>query len=116
MVGVPVVAGETGADAGRLATTLYQAFLNLIRGNPRLSAPPVESIEGLWNPMEEAHVKRMLEVFVVGVPERIKSGLQNLIDLTQADELILSSNFYSDEDRRRSVEIVAQVSGLQPLA
>jgi luciferase family oxidoreductase group 1 len=109
MVGVPVVAAATDREAERLATTLYQTFLNLIRGNPRLALPPIDSMEGLWSPMEEMHVRRMLEIFVSGGPERVRAGLDQLIALTGADELIISSNFYDDQDRRRSYEIVAQV-------
>jgi luciferase family oxidoreductase group 1 len=109
MVGVPVVAASSDREAERLATTVYQTFLNLVRGNPRLAAPPIESMEGVWSPMEEAHVRRMLEISVVGGPERVKAGLDQLIAMTGADELIVSSNFYDDADRRRSYEIVAQV-------
>ncbi len=109
MVGVPVVAAETDREAERLATTVYQTFLNLVRGNPRLALPPIDSMEGVWSPMEEMHVRRMLEIFVVGGPERVRAGLDQLIAMTGADELIVSSNFYDDRDRRRSYEIVAQV-------
>lgn len=109
MVGVPVVAADDDRTADRLATTVYQTFLNLVRGNPRLAAPPIDSMDGVWNPMEEAHVKRMLEIFVVGGPERVKAGLEHLQKITGADEFIVSSNFYDDRDRRRSYEIVAEV-------
>lgn len=107
MAGVPVVAARTDAEAERLATTVYQTFLNLVRGNPRLALPPIDSMEGVWTSMEEAHVKRMLEIFVVGGPERVRAGLMQLQQITGADELIVSSNFYDDADRRRSYEIVA---------
>lgn len=112
MLGLPVVAAATDKEAERLSTTVYQSFLNLVRGNPRLSLPPVDSMDGLWSPQEELHVQGMLRLFVSGGPDRIRQGLQAIVDLTQADELILSSNFYDDDDRKRSFEIVAQAAGL----
>ena len=82
MVGAPVIAAATDVEAEHLATTVYKTFLNLVRGHPRLASPPVDSMEGLWTPMEEAHVRRMLEISVIGGPERIRSGLQHLVEMT----------------------------------
>lgn len=113
MVGVPIIAAETDREAERQATSLYQVFLNMVRGNPRLSHPPIDSMDGVWNPMEEAHVRNMLQLLIVGGPERIKQGLQSLIDLTGADEVILSANFYDDKDRRKGFEIIAKAAGLK---
>lgn len=114
MIGVPVVAAETDERAEFLATTAYQGFLNLIRGKPSQALPPVSSMEGRWSPQEEEAVRSMLEVFVVGGPERARTQLQHLIDVTQADELIIASNFYDYADRVRSYEILAGVAQLTP--
>ena len=50
MVGLPVMAAESDAMAHYLATTAQQKFLNLIRGKPTQSQPPVEQLD--WSPME----------------------------------------------------------------
>ncbi|MEJ7713608.1 MAG: hypothetical protein WKF84_28115 [Pyrinomonadaceae bacterium] len=55
----------------------------------------------------------MLEMLVVGGPEKVRKGLQALIDLTQADELIVSSHFHNYADRLRSYEILAEVAQLK---
>lgn len=109
MIGCPVVAADTDEKADYLATTMYQSFLNLVRGTPRLVVAPIPTMNGLWSPAEEARVKTMLEAFVVGGPAKTQEGLQKLIDLTGANELIISSNFYRTEDRLRSYEIVSQI-------
>jgi len=110
MAGLPVVAADTDGRAEHLATTAYQAFLGLVRGTPTQAPPPVKSMEGLWSPPEEAAVRSMLELLVVGGPERVREGLQGVIDLTQADELIIASSFYHHADRLRSYEIVAEAA------
>jgi hypothetical protein len=42
--------------------------------------------------------------------------LQSIIEATQADELIVSSDAFRREDRLRSYEVIAQVAGLEQLA
>jgi alkanesulfonate monooxygenase SsuD/methylene tetrahydromethanopterin reductase-like flavin-dependent oxidoreductase (luciferase family) len=48
-----------------------------------------------------------MALMVVGGPERMRAGLQQIIDVTQADELILVSDAYDKADRLRSFEIMA---------
>ena len=40
MLGVPVVAADTDAEAALLATSLQQSFVNLRRGMPGMLPPP----------------------------------------------------------------------------
>ena len=46
---------------------------------------------------------------VVGSAEAVDSGLRKIIDLTQADELILAAHLYDHKARLRSFEIAAHV-------
>ena len=41
-------------------------------------------------------------------PARVASGLQQIIDATQADELILVSDAYDAADRRASFRFIAE--------
>ncbi|MEJ7713607.1 MAG: hypothetical protein WKF84_28110 [Pyrinomonadaceae bacterium] len=56
MVGVPVVAADTNEKAEYLATTAYQTFLGLVRNARSQAPPPVESMDKIWTPREEAAV------------------------------------------------------------
>jgi luciferase family oxidoreductase group 1 len=119
MVGVNAFAAETDEEATRLFTSLQQAFLNLVRGHPGPLRGPVESMDGLWSPAERAHVERMTRVSVVGSPETVRRGLENLVEATGADELILTGQTFDHRARLRSFEIVAgvcQSSGRKPAA
>lgn len=111
MVGLPVIAAESDAMARYLATTAQQKFLNLIRGRPTQSRPPVETLD--WTPMEQAQVGQFLGAAIIGGPETVKAELEAFQARTGADELMLNSDFYSQEDRLRSYEIVASVTGRQ---
>lgn len=108
MVGLPVIAAENDAMAHYLATPAQQKFLNLIRGRPTQSQPPVEQLD--WTPMERAQVEQFLGAAIIGGPETVKAGLEEFQARTGADELMINSDFYDAADRLRSYEIVAEVA------
>ncbi len=109
MVGVNVFAADTDAEAERLFTTLQQLFLNLIRGHPKQMPPPVETMDGRWNPIEAAHVGRMTQVSVVGGPDTVHQSLEAILAATGADEIVATAHIYDHQARLRSFEILAEV-------
>ncbi|WP_447527999.1 LLM class flavin-dependent oxidoreductase [Vreelandella sp. TE19] len=108
MVGLPVMAAESDEMARYLATTAQQKFLNLIRGKPTQSRPPVEQLD--WTPMEQAQVSQFLGAAIIGGPQTVKEGLEAFQAQTGADELMINSDFFNQEDRLKSYEIVAEVA------
>jgi luciferase family oxidoreductase group 1 len=108
MVGVPIVAAETDAEAQRLSTSALQRHLRLIRRQPIFVPPPVESMDALWSDAERFLVESRLEVAVVGGPEKVRRELTLLLDRTQADELIFTSDLYDHDARLRSFQLTAE--------
>lgn len=109
MLGVPLVAADTDEQADYLATSVYQRILALIRGQSLVQRPPVESMNGLWLPHEKEAVGDFLGLAMVGGPQKIRARLEVLIEQTQADELIFTSDLYEHADRVHSYELLAQV-------
>jgi alkanesulfonate monooxygenase SsuD/methylene tetrahydromethanopterin reductase-like flavin-dependent oxidoreductase (luciferase family) len=91
MLALNVFAADTQREAERLFTSLQQQFLNLIRGTPGQLRPPVDDIDALWQPGEQAHVERSLSCAVVGDRETVQEGLQAFIDEHAPDELIITA-------------------------
>lgn len=114
MVGLPVIAADTDAQAQHLATSAFQRVLRLRRGQPILVPPPVASMDGLWSEPERQMVVEHFGAAIIGGPETVGRKLREFIAATQADELILHSEFYRHEDRLRSYEIVADLFLKQP--
>ena len=112
MVGVNVVAGETDAEARRLATTQQMAFANIFRGARGLSQPPIDDIETYWSPAEKAQASRMLARAIVGSRDTVRRGLKALVAETGADELIVVSDVYDHARRIRSLELIAEAAGI----
>ena len=108
MLALNVFAADTQREAERLFTSLQQQFLNLIRGTPGQLRPPVDDIDALWQPGEQAHVERSLSCAVVGDRETVEEGLQAFIDEHAPDELIITAQIYDHAARLHSFEIAAQ--------
>jgi luciferase family oxidoreductase group 1 len=111
IVGVPLIAADTTAEAIRLSTSPKQRFLKLIRGEPIYSLPPVESMDGLWTEAEREAVEGKFAAAIIGGPVEIRNKLAVLIARTHADELILTTDAYRHQDRLRSFELAAAALG-----
>ena len=107
MLGINVVAAETDEEARRLFTSQQQAFWNLRRGAPGTLPPPVNSMDGVWTPMEKAQVDHALSCAVVGSADTVRDGLADFIQRTGADELIITAQIFDHAARKESYSIVA---------
>jgi len=119
MVGLPVIAADSDEEAARLATSAQQSILGLIRHRPTRVPAPVDSMDGRWDASEKEAVASFFGAAIIGGPETVRKGLENAIAATDADEMILHSQFYHHRDRLRSYEIVAGIAkdwrtGTQP--
>ncbi|MDF2695449.1 MAG: Luciferase-like monooxygenase [Labilithrix sp.] len=114
MAGVNVIAAETDEEARRLFTTLQQAFTDLHRGARGLQKPPIDDIHAYWTPSERIAAESMLKHSIVGSRETVRAGLENFVELTGADELMVVTSVFDHEARKRSFEILADVWGVPP--
>jgi len=108
MLGINVVAADTDDEARRLFTSQQQAFWNLRRGAPGQLPPPVNSMDGVWTPMEKAQVDHALSCAVVGSADTVRDGLAAFVERTGANELIITAQIFDHEARKRSYTIVAE--------
>ena len=111
LIGVNVIAAETDDEACYLATSQQMSFANLVRGQRKLTQPPIDDIDTYWTPQERAQASAMLNFSIIGARDTVRKGIDALLERTQADELMIVSDMYDPEKRRRSVEIIAEVMG-----
>ena len=109
MLAANVLAADTEEEARRNFTSQQQSFINLRRGKPTQVPPPIEDIDSYWSPAEKAMVEHALAVSYIGTVESIETGLNNLIDSHEPNELMITAHIYNQQARLRSVELVAQV-------
>lgn len=111
LIGANIIAAETDEEAKYLATSQQMSFANLVRGERKLTQPPIDDIDTYWTPAEKARAAAMLDVAIIGSRDTVRRGIDRLLERTQADELMIVSDMYDPEKRRRSFEIIAEVMG-----
>ncbi|WP_413582567.1 LLM class flavin-dependent oxidoreductase [Bdellovibrio sp. HCB288] len=109
MLGIQIVAADTDQEAQRLSTTMMRRFLGIIRNQRVNMEPPVDSMAAYWTVAEEQLVKSRLATSIIGGPETVTRKLQEFINATQADELMIVSDQYNHSDRLRSFELISQL-------
>jgi luciferase family oxidoreductase group 1 len=107
MVGVNVVLADSDDEAHRLLTSLQLRFHGIRTGARGPLPRPVARIEDVLPAAALAGVNDMLSVTLVGSPLEAKEQLAQLMDMTQADELMATSNIHDHHARLRSYELLA---------
>ena len=109
MVCLNIVAAETDEEAEYLATSQYQSFLNLIRNKPGKIPPPVEDMNQIWNAQEKALVNSRTGGSIIGSRKTVRQKLEEFLEQTNADEIMVNAMIYDQAKRLRSYEIVAEL-------
>ena len=104
------IAANTDDEAKKRATTLYQAFVNLIRNDRKPYAPPVNNMDEIWNQMEKTHVTQMLKYSFIGGKETVKNQISEFQKRFQVDELMITSHIYEHQARLQSYEIIREAA------
>jgi len=114
MVAANIIAADTDAQARRLFTSLQQSFVKLRRGTPGKLAPPVDDINTWAAPMELAGLHHSLVHSFVGAADTVARGVASFLEMTQADELIVSGHIFDHAARLHSYELAARVREMLP--
>jgi luciferase family oxidoreductase group 1 len=114
MAGVPVIVAPADAEAQRLLTTPQQRFLALIRHQSVDLKPPVDSMDGLWSPLEQQAVEARLARAIVGSPDTVASKLAEFVEVTGVQEIFAVTDTYEQADRLRSYELLGEVVRQMP--
>ncbi|WP_373186741.1 LLM class flavin-dependent oxidoreductase [Halopseudomonas sp.] len=113
MLGINAYVAESREQAAMLATSHQQAFLNLIRGRPGPLPPPVEDMEALWQPHEKHSVLSTLAGTLIGDEDAVSQQLDDLLERTGANELIVSTSMFDQEARKDSYRRMMAIASRQ---
>ncbi len=111
MLGAVVVAAESDEEARFLFSSLQQSTLNNRTGRPGRVPPPVADFDAKLDPYARAILADSHAAAIVGGPDAVRTGLDDFIHRTGADELMVTANIFDHEKRKRSFEIVAELHG-----
>ncbi|MHA6731587.1 MsnO8 family LLM class oxidoreductase [Devosia sp. A369] len=118
MLGVNVSVGETDEDGQRLALSAKGFYQRLSRLGAAAYVPTIEEADRELGDAERAEPTRIVggrwPRFIAGGPEEVKATLDEMIDQSGADEVIVQDLIANPEDRARSHERIAKAFGLTP--
>ena len=106
IVCVNVIGAETNEEAEKLATTSDRFYLNVVTGKKSPLQPPVESMDGVWNHLEENAVRAMSTYTFKGDQDAITEQLKSLLGTLYVDELMAVTYIYDQDARKRSYTIL----------
>ncbi len=107
MAGFNIIGADTDDEAAYLASSMQQSFVRLRTGQPGKLPPPVENYRATLEPHGNAILDHVLKCSAIGSAETVREGIERFIARTQVDEVIVASNVYDFDARKKSLEIAA---------
>lgn len=108
ILAVTVVCGEDDEHARRLAAPLKLAVVRIRTGKAARLASIEEALAYRFTPEEEAIAEDFLTGAAIGGPSHVRARLQELVDETGADEIMLSTMIADTDARIASYRRVAE--------
>ena len=105
-----VVAADTDEEAQYLFTTLQQNVVRMRRNTRGQLPPPITDLNDFCAPHEQAAAAHTLQVSAVGSLETVRKTMRHWLDLTGANELVMTGQIFDHQARLKSFEIAAQAA------
>src|SRR5690348_8888094 len=102
MLGFNAIVADTDEEAQLLATSVQQAFVSLRTGNPIKLPPPKPGFTDELPLEASAILKQVLSASAIGSPKTARRQLDQFVERTNADELIVTAQIYDHEARLKS--------------
>ena len=110
IAGVNVIAADSDEEAQRQFLTTKRRRVGLLLGRGR-DYSDADADRILASP-QGRHLVEMARYSAVGTPEVVREYLDRFTELADADELIVAHQASTTPERLRSIELLAEVSGL----
>ena len=108
MLGFNAIVADTDEEAELLATSIQQAFVALRTGHP-VPLPPPRAGYAEELPLEaRATLRSVLSASAIGSPEKARRQLDEFVDRTKPDELMVTAQVYDHAARLRSYELLRE--------
>jgi luciferase family oxidoreductase group 1 len=112
MIAASVICAPTTEEARFLAGSSALSILQRTTGRVGLLPSPEEAASYDLSQAERTIINEAMASHVIGDPEAVRAGLEDLVTRTGADELMLSTRVHDFDARERSYALVAQRWGL----
>jgi luciferase family oxidoreductase group 1 len=107
LVAAAAVCAESDERARWLAASGALSFLRLRQGKPSQLPSPEEAASYPYTDFERQAIQARQADQAIGSPETVRGALEDLLERTRADELMLTTIVYDHAARLKSYELVA---------
>ena len=104
---INVIAADTDEEAQYLASSFFSLALGIVTNKRKPLQPPIKNMESIWADYEKAAVMQMMKYTFIGSANTVKEGLQNFLNETQVDEIMVASYIYDNAAKIHSYELIA---------
>jgi alkanesulfonate monooxygenase SsuD/methylene tetrahydromethanopterin reductase-like flavin-dependent oxidoreductase (luciferase family) len=109
ILALSVFCADTEAQASRMASSMLLAFVQLRRGRPgRLPSPEVAAAHDFSHD-DQTLVEFYRRLQIVGTPEQCRERIDEMVDRTNADEVMIVTHCFDPAARMHSYELLAEV-------
>jgi luciferase family oxidoreductase group 1 len=115
MIAAAVICADTDDRARWLAGSGALSFLRLRTGRPGTMPSPEEAAAYPYDDMEREFIDQRLSSQIIGSPAAVRKGIAELLEATQADELMITTMVFDPADRLHSFDLLAETLGMAPL-
>jgi luciferase family oxidoreductase group 1 len=113
---VSAICADSAERADELAWSLGLSVVRMRTGRPAPLPTPEEAMAHPYTDGERDQLRRYRRAQVVGDPAGVGAELEELIERTGADELMVMTMVHDHAERRRSYELIADALGARPAA
>jgi luciferase family oxidoreductase group 1 len=110
MIAAGVICADTDERARFLAGSSALSFLRLRQGHPGKMPAPEEAAAYPYSDIERAFISDRQSTQHIGSRQTVLAGLTDLVQRTEADELMITTQTHDPADRLRSFELIAAAS------
>jgi luciferase family oxidoreductase group 1 len=116
IIATSVISAETETEVEELTAAMSLAWVRMRSGQAGPLPSPQEARAYTYTPGELLQAQSMRAQRIIGTPARVKEQLEQLVEQTRADELMITTFLYGHENRLRVYEQLARDFALQPRA
>ena len=114
MVCASVLIADTDEQARYLAGPGALSFVKLRQGRPGPLATPQEAADYPYTEIDQLVVEDRMSTQIIGSPSTVRDGLDELMESTAADELMVTTIVHGHDDRLRSFQLLSEVAERTP--
>ncbi|HUQ57115.1 LLM class flavin-dependent oxidoreductase [Lentzea sp.] len=114
MVCASVIVADTDEHARWVAGPGALSFVRLRQGRPGPLETPQEAADYPYTEIDELVIEDRMATQIIGSPSTVRAGLDELMESTAADELMVTTIVHGHDDRLRSFELLSEIAERTP--